>query len=108
VAYLSTQHRSHIVRSGDGCNAFGVAKDPRDESVVGLTLILVGMTQLRTAALLVVGVPIFAAICVIALQPRHSSSRSAVLVLATIVIGLVFNSIEQSTIVRARAVARFI
>ena len=40
--------------------------------LVGLMLILVGMTQLRTAALLVLGVPILAAICVMAWQPRIS------------------------------------
>ena len=63
----------------------------RTSLLVGLTLILVGMTQLRTAALLVIGVPIFAAISVLALQPRRSaSSRPAVFVLATIVLGAAF------------------
>jgi hypothetical protein len=62
----------------------------RTSLLAGLTLILVGMTQLRTAAFLVIGVPIFAAICVIALRPRSTGSRSAVLILATTVVGLVF------------------
>ncbi len=63
----------------------------RTSLLVGLALVLVGMTQLRTAALLVVAVPIFAAVCVLARQPRRSpKSRAAVLTLATIGVGLVF------------------
>ena len=46
----------------------------RSTSVLaGLALLLVGMTQLRTAALLVVAVPIFAALCVLARQPSAFS-----------------------------------
>ena len=59
--------------------------------LVGLALLLVGMTQLRTAALLVVVVPIFAALCMLARQrTRTVAGRSAVLLASTIFIGLVF------------------
>jgi hypothetical protein len=58
--------------------------------LVGLALLLVGMTQLRPAALLVVAVPIVAALCVLIRQPvRSANSRSAVLVVSTVLVGLI-------------------
>jgi hypothetical protein len=61
-------------------------------ALAGLALLLVSMTQLRPAALLVVAVPIFAALCVLVRQPslRSANSRSAVLLVSTIFVGLVF------------------
>ena len=58
---------------------------------MGLTLILVAMTQLRTAASLVIAVPIFVAIFLLVQKPRRpaATARSALLALTTIVIGLV-------------------
>jgi hypothetical protein len=59
--------------------------------LAGLALLLVSMTQLRTGALLVVAVPIFAALFVLARQPiRSAIGRSSVLLLGTVFIGLVF------------------
>jgi hypothetical protein len=63
----------------------------RKSLLVGLILLLVGMTQLRTAALLVIAVPIFAAICALVQKPRRSlaGNPAALLALAAIAIGLV-------------------
>jgi hypothetical protein len=59
--------------------------------LVGLALLLVAMSQLRTAALLVPAVPILAATCALALQPtRSASGRPAVFVVSTVFIGMVF------------------
>jgi hypothetical protein len=59
--------------------------------LAALALLLVCMTQLRAAALLVVAVPTFAALYVLVRQPMCSAaSRSSVLVLCTVVIGLLF------------------
>jgi hypothetical protein len=58
--------------------------------LVVLALIPVGMTQLRTDALLVAAVPIFAAACVLAQTPmRSAKGRSAILVLTAVITGLV-------------------
>jgi hypothetical protein len=63
----------------------------RKSLLVGFALILVAMTQLRTAALLVIAVPIFAAIFLLVQKPRRpaATARSALLALTTIVIGLI-------------------
>ena len=64
----------------------------RTSFLIGLVLIIIGMTQVRSDALLLPAVPVFAAICVLTAQAkrRSANARSAVLTLATVVIGLVF------------------
>ena len=67
------------------------ARTSKTSLLVGLALIPVGMTQLRTAALLVAAVPVFAAACVLAKAPMRSPrGRSAILVLIVVITGLVF------------------
>ena len=64
----------------------------RTSFLIGLVLIIVGMTQVRSDTLLLPAVPVFAAICVLTAQAerRSANARSAVFTLFTVVIGFVF------------------